>query len=44
MGSIPGRVTKIPHALGQLSWSAAITEPQSEKNLHATTKILHSQK
>ena len=27
MGSIPGRETKIPHAMGQLSLRAATTEP-----------------
>ena len=44
IGLIPRRVTKTPHALGQLSWRAAVTEPRSEKSLHATTKIVHSQK
>ena len=46
-GSIPGRGTKIPHAVGQLSLHAATTEPvcsgarmpQLERNPHATTKI-----
>ena len=28
VGSIPGRGTKIPHALGQLSLGAATSEPQ----------------
>ena len=28
VGSIPGRGTKIPHALGQLSLGATTSEPQ----------------
>ena len=28
VGSIPGRGTKIPHALGQLSLGAATSEPE----------------
>ena len=45
-GSIPGRGTKIPHAMGQLSLSATNTEPACsrahmvhlERNLHNTMK------
>ena len=44
-GSIPGRGTKIPHAVGQLS--NAITGPahsRAQVSLRATTKTQHSQK
>ena len=50
-GLNPGEGTKIPHATGQLSLSATITEPkcskvhasQLERSLHAPTKTWHSQ-
>ena len=49
-GSIPGRGTKIPHAMGQLSPSATVTQPvcsaarvPQRKILHAATKIRCSQ-
>ena len=46
VGSIPGEGTKIPHAVEQLSWSAATAEPASsracapqlEETLHAVTR------
>ena len=51
-GSIPGRGTRIPHAVGQLSLHATTTEPtcsgagapQLEKSLCDTTKTWHSHK
>ena len=49
-GSIPGRVTKIPHATGQLSpwaanyWARALCNPRAATKIpRATTKTRHSQ-
>ena len=46
MGLIPGRGTKIPCALGQLSLSAATREAPhaTAQSLHAATKTRSSQK
>ena len=46
VGLIPGRGTKIPCALGQLSLSAATREAQhaTAQSLHAATKTRSSQK
>ena len=43
-GSIPGRGTKIPHAVGQLSLHAATTEPVAaarEKPMHCNKEPVH---